>query len=122
MPIRSSFSLFVRNMAPVAVLGLTLSPAFARSAVSVVAPPPAKPARQHAPVPYPYPAYPVTTRSGEIRCEQDRLLTDNRPCGPETAQAQIVARSADGTLIDVPDRPKRCEQDRLLTDTSPCTR
>jgi hypothetical protein len=123
MHIRPSFGPFVRIAASIAVFGLTVSPLAAQSAVSVVTPPPAPPAHHHAPVPYPYPAYPVTsTRSGEIRCEQDRLLTDNTPCGPETAQAQVVGRSAGGTVIDVPDKPKRCEQDRLLTDTTPGTR
>ncbi|MDH7637136.1 hypothetical protein [Sphingomonas oryzagri] len=123
MHIRPSISLLVRIAASAAILGLTVSPLAAQSAASVVTPLPAPPAHHQAPVPYPYPVYPVTSaRSGEIRCEQDRLLTDNTPCGPEAAQAQVVGRSADGTLIDVPDKPKRCEQDRLLTDTTPCSR
>lgn len=123
MRFRSSLSLFVRITASIATLSLAVSPGSAQSGMSVAPPPAAKPVHTHAPVPYPYPAYPVTsTQSGQIRCEQDRLLTDTSPCGSETAQTQAIGRSADGTLIDVPDKPKRCEQDRLLTDTTPCTR
>jgi len=57
--------------------------------------------------PYPYPTYPLPTwvHPNSVRCEQDRLLTDNTPCGPETESSSPL---------------KTCQQDRLLTDTTPC--
>jgi len=114
-----------RTIALAAVLSLAGAPAIAQSGVASVQPPPAKPVhRASPPAPYPYPVYPTPSwvHPNEIRCEQDRLLTDRTPCGAGTGQAEVVGRTADGTIVSVPDRPRRCEQDRLLTDETPCTR
>lgn len=114
-----------RTMMFASMLGFVVAPAVAQSGGMSVQPPPAKPAhRPVSPAPYPYPAYPTPSwaQSNETRCEQDRLLTDTTPCGAGTGQPEVVGRTAAGTVVSVPDRPRRCEQDRLLTDGAPCTR
>lgn len=106
-----------------AALGFAATPAIAQSGM-ISSQPPATPAHPSPPMPYPYPAYPVPSwaHPDEIRCEQDRLLTDTTPCGAETRQLEGIGRTSDGVIVSVPDRPRRCEQDRLLTDDRPCTR
>jgi len=108
-----------------AAIGGFAAPAIAQSGVASVQPPPAKPVhRASPPAPYPYPVYPTPSwvHPNAIRCEQDRLLTDTTPCGAGTGQGEVVGRTADATIVAVPDRPRRCEQDRLLTDETPYTR
>jgi len=125
MRIQSSYLFHGRMIALAGALGLAVTPAFAGQGAMSVQPPPAKPVHRSPPaVPHPYPVYPVPSwaHPNDVRCAQDRLLTDTSPCGAQTGQPEVVGRTPDSTIVSVPDRPKRCEQDRLITDDTPCAR
>jgi glycine/D-amino acid oxidase-like deaminating enzyme len=93
-----------------ATFGFMAGPVQAQTGMTV-SPPPPPPVHVGPPpaYPYPYPVYPLPgwVHPDSVRCEQDRLLTDTRPCGSQTESATPLPP---------------CQQDRLLTDTTPCTK